>query len=221
MTTDAQPAQVYIHVPFCRSRCPFCRFSAGFPDASFSPEPAPVRDVVEKTIADILAFDFSGSRVAGITIGGGTPTILSAELIRGLISAVLASSRTRGAPDEIGYISLEVHPLDAGVNFLSALREAGARRASLGAQSFSARQLLLLGRRVTAEQNLIAFESLRSAGFDNVNIDILLGHPGSDPGSVLADLDTVLRLSPEHVALNTFYGWFEREIGRASCRERV
>lgn len=189
------PLSLYIHVPWCVRKCPYCDFNshgvgrnAELPEASY----------LEALIADLEA-DLplvAGRPLVSIFIGGGTPSLLSAGFYERLLQAV--ASRLALADDI--EITLEANPGTLERGRFAGYRAAGINRLSLGVQSFQDAQLAALGRIHGGDDAVAAVEEARQAGFDNLNLDLMHGLPQQTPALALADLDQALSLSPEHLS---------------------
>ncbi len=194
---------IYVHIPFCLKKCPYCAF------ASVAVDRIPQDEYIAALIAelDLKAVELPADRVATVFLGGGTPSMLSAGAIGRLLEAL---DRVWGM-DGDAEISIEANPETVHLQWASDVRTAGINRISLGAQTFSDRLLAGLGRIHSAGRTIEAYDDLRAAGFDNLNLDIIYGIPEQTRPEVLADLDQVCRLAPEHVSAYMF----QHEIGTA------
>jgi oxygen-independent coproporphyrinogen-3 oxidase len=186
-------AGIYIHVPFCRSRCSYCDFATG------AYEGALAERYVGALAREIEAFGRVEGRAAVDTVyfGGGTPSLLT----RGQVSRVLDAVRGRFDVDERAEVTLEMNPGTVTPAHLRALREAGVNRASFGAQTFDDRELKRLGRTHTSDDTRRTLEDLRAAGFDNISFDLIAGLPAQTLGAWGRNLEEALRLRPEHLSL--------------------
>jgi oxygen-independent coproporphyrinogen-3 oxidase len=186
------PLSLYIHVPWCVRKCPYCDFNshelrAGIPEAQY----------VEALIADLessLPLVW-GRRVVSIFIGGGTPSLLSGEAMEHLLQAV----RTRLTVQPDAEITLEANPGTAEAARFTAYRAAGINRLSLGIQSFDDRHLRTLGRIHDAAE---AREAVRLAAlhFERFNLDMMYGLPGQSLAEALTDAETALSFTPRHLS---------------------
>ncbi len=162
---------LYIHIPFCLSKCPYCTFHSvtdrGRKGAYLG---AAVREMA--LYADLfLSFDT-------IYLGGGTPSLLSIPEMETLFDAV----RRTFAVDPGAEISVEVNPADVDVSWLTALLGLGVNRLTIGVQSFDNGVLAFLGRRHDAKRAIASIDEARQAGFENIGIDLIYAVPGQDPG---------------------------------------
>ncbi|MEQ6917871.1 radical SAM family heme chaperone HemW [Halomonas aquatica] len=194
-STDLPPLSLYVHVPWCVRKCPYCDFNShGVGRSADLPEAAYLDALVADLEGDLpLA---AGRELVSIFIGGGTPSLMSAGFYQGLLQAV--ASRLPLAPDI--EITLEANPGTLERGRFAGYRAAGINRLSLGVQSFQDAQLSALGRIHGGDDALAAVDEARRAGFDNLNLDLMHGLPGQTPALALADLDQALSLSPEHLS---------------------
>lgn len=192
---DGRPLGIYLHAPFCVSHCTYCDFYT----RAYAGE-GPLGRFAEALVAEIgvsaAALEIAGRRVDSIYFGGGTPSLLEAAQI----SRLLAALRSVFAVEPGVEVSLEANPESVGTEKLEAFRRAGVNRLSLGVQSFAPAILASLGRAHIAERAAQAFEEARSAGFDNLSLDLMLALPGQSPEIVREDLRQVLALRPDHVS---------------------
>ena len=179
---------LYVHVPFCDKRCDYCDF------VTFSDRPN-VIDPYLNALDRELAFH-TGTSIKTLFIGGGTPTALSAEQIARLMSSI----RGRLDLSPLVEATVEANPESATSDRLSAYREGGINRLSIGLQTTNDETLARLGRLHDFDGFLRAYGGARSAGFENVNIDLMFGLPGQTMADWQTTLDRVIDLRPEHVS---------------------
>ncbi|HWS86535.1 MAG TPA: radical SAM family heme chaperone HemW [Pyrinomonadaceae bacterium] len=186
-------AGVYIHVPFCRSRCSYCDFATGAFEAALA------AGYVGALAREIESFESEGARAEVNTVyfGGGTPSLLTPSQV----SRVLGAVRGKFETDADAEVTLEMNPGTVTPEHLLALREAGVNRASFGAQTFDDRELKRLGRTHTAADARRTFRDLRAAGFDNISLDLIAGLPRQTLARWERNLDEALALRPEHLSL--------------------
>jgi len=191
-------AGIYIHVPFCRSRCSYCDFATGAYEGALAERyvRALAREIgsFDRGVGDEV--DTSGE-VDTVYFGGGTPSLLTPEQVARVLEAV--GRRFRVRPD--AEVTLEMNPGTVTGEHLSALRDAGVNRASFGAQTFDERELKRLGRTHTADDTRRTFELLRESGFRNVSFDLIAGLPAQTLAAWRRNLEEALRLRPEHLSL--------------------
>ena len=183
---------LYVHIPFCLRKCRYCDFLSA-PQTDIDREryvKALIREI--KTQKDCPA----GRPVDTVFFGGGTPSVLSADQIGRIIDALREVFLI--LPD--AEVSLETNPGTADFEKLSAFKEAGINRLSMGVQSMHDEELRLLGRIHTADQALEAFKTARAAGFDNINIDLMSALPGQTFDSWADSLRQAVEWRPEHIS---------------------
>jgi len=183
---------LYVHVPFCRTRCRYCDFyRVG--------ENRPRMDRFLAALArEIDAWTgLHGRAVESVFLGGGTPSLLAPAEVAAIVER-LARRFAFAADVEI---TAEANPSDLDAERLRALRHAGVNRLSLGVQSFVGRELELLGRRHGAERAARGIGEARDAGFDNLSLDLMVGIPAQSDGSFAASLARAIDLAPDHVSL--------------------
>jgi putative oxygen-independent coproporphyrinogen III oxidase len=195
-------AGIYIHIPFCRTRCSYCDFATG------AYEHALAETYVSALIKEITAWGEVKDPAAIDTIyfGGGTPSLLSPAQIERILKAVYAHFHVLEGAE----ITLEINPasvtgaqVDAELSHekLRRLRTAGINRASFGAQTFDNRELKLLGRTHDSAQISETFRALRDADFANINFDLIAGLPGQSLQVWNRNVAAALQLRPEHLSL--------------------
>ena len=187
-----RPAGIYIHIPFCRTRCSYCDFATGTYESTLA------KRYVRATTDEIRAFSLSAdaNRVNTIYFGGGTPSLLSPLQVAQILEAV----RQRFHVEEDAEVTMEMNP---GTVTLKALREfqaLGVNRASFGAQTFDDLELKRLGRTHTSADVRHTFSLLREAGFTNISFDLIAGLPNQSLLNWSRNLDQALKLRPEHLS---------------------
>jgi oxygen-independent coproporphyrinogen III oxidase len=186
------PAGIYIHIPFCKSRCSYCDFATGLYQADFAETyvEALIRDIRTTRNAEALL------SVDTIYLGGGTPSMLSPAQIERILSAVRESFTVEPAVE----ITMEINPGSVTATSLREFRQVGINRASFGAQTFDDGELARLGRAHTSADTLQTFQSLREAGFGNVSFDLIAGLPGQTLSGWKENVERSLDLKPEHLS---------------------
>ena len=184
---------IYIHIPFCTSKCSYCSFNS-YAGLQHLHDPY-VRALTREIVGSASKAD--GVQVTSIYVGGGTPTVLSIELVERILRTCRESHWV--APD--AEVTLEANPGTVDAASLTQLRSLGVNRISLGVQSFNEEMLSILGRVHTADQARDAYLSARSVGFRSINIDLIYGLPSQSLQQWSADLDEALDLKPDHLSL--------------------
>ncbi|MBQ2541072.1 MAG: radical SAM family heme chaperone HemW [Paludibacteraceae bacterium] len=180
-------AGVYIHIPFCASRCKYCDFYS----TTLLHRRTEYVNVLLREI-DERREEIDKEPIRTIYFGGGTPSQLPTTDIARLIEAIGA--------DKTEEITVEVNPGDVTTDYLRAIRSAGVNRLSIGIQSFHDERLQLIGRRHTADDARRAVRLIREAGFGNLSLDLIYGLPGQTMEEWQDDLDELLRIAPEHLS---------------------
>lgn len=183
---------IYIHVPFCKTKCTYCNFNF----VINYPKSLPKR-YYDALLKEIECFKEKATEVDSIYFGGGTPSIVPAEHIQ----TILARCRDRFDVLEVSEITLEINPGTLTPEKARAYRRMGVNRASLGVQAFNDAQLRSVGRDHTTLEAIQSYALLRKQGFENINIDLILGLPGQSDASWTTNLETVRRLRPNHVSI--------------------
>lgn len=187
------PLGLYIHLPWCIRKCPYCDFNS-----HHSPAVLPEQAYLSALLAELARYEaaYSYRPLESIFFGGGTPSLFSAGFIQRLLDAVARRWNLAGDIE----ITLEANPGTVETGRFLGFREAGVNRLSIGIQSFDETSLVRLGRIHGREQALRAVDTAVSAGFSNFNLDLMFGLPGQSQMQGLADLDTALSLSPPHLS---------------------
>lgn len=182
---------IYVHIPFCRHKCPYCDFVSGVVDSQTR------KEHLEMLTREIEQSRWKASRAGTLFLGGGTPSYLEHEEMSGLLQTLRSNFDLRPAVER----TLEANPGTLDSHKLERFLELEFNRLSLGVQSLNNRLLRTLGRTHTAEQALQAYRSARAAGFENINLDAMFGIPGQSLSEWRTDLESVLELRPEHISL--------------------
>ncbi len=189
---EALPLSLYVHVPWCVRKCPYCDFNSHQARGDI-----PEDDYVAALIADLEAALplVWGRRVSSIFFGGGTPSLLSGAALEKLLVAI----RMRIVVLPEAEISLEANPGTVEAEKFAAFRRAGVNRLSLGIQSFDTDHLRALGRIHDGDEARRAIETA-AAHFDNFNLDLMYGLPGQSVGQAMQDLACALAFAPPHLS---------------------
>lgn len=203
MTAENSPLQLpplslYIHIPWCIRKCPYCDFN------SHTTELIPEQDYIKALQQDLISELEGGEQrpLQSIFIGGGTPSLFSAESI----AQILFFTRQHLDFAENIEITLEVNPGSAEQEKFYGYRRAGVNRLSIGIQSFNETHLQALGRVHNQQEALCAAASARQAGFDNFNLDLMHGLPQQTREQALEDLHQAIALQPSHLS------WYQLTI---------
>ncbi len=213
---------LYVHVPFCTSKCPYCDFNSvpvSDPSTdSFDEEPY-IKSITSEfdTVLEVLGRD--SFNPVSLYFGGGTPSLLTPESITRVIEHV----KKRGGTG-MAEVTLEANPESVSTQKLAGYLEAGVNRLSIGVQSFNDAELKCLGRPHTVKEALAAFEAARNVGFENIGIDLIFALPGSELADWKESLAKAVELAPEHISLygltiedgTGFHAVYGSSAGRAS-----
>ncbi|MCW5970548.1 MAG: radical SAM family heme chaperone HemW [Blastocatellales bacterium] len=186
-------AGIYIHIPFCASRCHYCNFATGGYEAELATR------YVAALASEIRRCNLAASLRAADTIyfGGGTPTTLSITQFAEILDAcrdvfdIAADSE----------ITAEANPGSVSSNYLAGLRDLGVNRLSFGVQSFADDELSMIGRAHNAMEARNAVAEARAAGFDNVSIDLIAGLPEQKMDTWRRNIDEAFALGPDHLSV--------------------
>lgn len=184
------PAGVYIHIPFCRSRCSYCDFATGIYQGELAER------YVRALLTEIASSAHARNLVETIYFGGGTPSLLTSSQLE----RILVALHDRFAVDRDSEITVEMNPGTVTRDQLRAFRDLGVNRASFGAQTFDDAELAKLGRSHTSADTLKTFHELRAAGFTNVSFDLIAGLPGQTLAGWQRNIEQSLALQPEHLS---------------------
>lgn len=187
MEKISKSAGLYLHIPFCKKKCPYCDFYSITDLSLIQPFVRALKKEMELSGNTTLHFDT-------IYIGGGTPSVLGPEEIFLLIDT--ARGQFDFLPDV--EITLEINPGTVNMSGLKAYRDAGINRISIGVQSFETLNLEFLGRIHSERDAALAVNWARDAGFDNIGLDLIYGIPGQSPEAWIQDLKRAVEFEPEH-----------------------
>src|SRR5215211_5966466 len=183
-------AGLYVHVPFCSSRCSYCDFATGL----FQSELA--ERYVRGLVQEIRTSRHTGASVDTVYFGGGTPSLLAPSQLERILVSLYDSFQIEAGAE----ITLEINPGSATPEKLRAFQSLGVNRASFGAQTFDDAELAKLGRSHNSADALRTFADLRDAGFANVSFDLIAGLPGQTLSGWQNNIKQALDLSPEHLS---------------------
>ena len=204
-------AGIYVHIPFCASRCAYCDF---FSTLKLEQAGAPY---VEALVAEarLRRDELRGEAVSTLYLGGGTPSQLPLPLLQRLVEGLRSTFDLTGVEE----FTIEANPDDVTHEWCAALPALGVNRVSMGVQSFEDDILRAIGRRHTAQQAVDAVSCLRAAGIHNISIDLIYGLPGQTVASWTESVRQTVALEPQHISA---YGltyeegtrlWLQRERG--------
>lgn len=179
---------LYIHIPFCESRCIYCAF--------YSTTHLALRDDYVSALVQEMAIREAGSKICTIYLGGGTPSQLSTDQLRKLLYNINKVYNVEHNAE----ITIECNPDDINEKYAEELADMGFNRVSLGAQTFSDERLQLIKRRHSAIQVDNAIMMLRKAGMRNISIDLMFGFPNETLADWECDIKHAISLKPQHIS---------------------
>ncbi|MCY3751137.1 MAG: radical SAM family heme chaperone HemW [Gammaproteobacteria bacterium] len=194
------PLSLYVHLPWCVRKCPYCDFNSHeIKNGSF-----PEHEYVDALVRDLefSAGLFQGREPVSVFLGGGTPSVMSPGAIGAILEAVDAVSGLSGTAE----ITLEANPGTADSERFAAYRNLGVNRLSIGVQSFKDAGLAAIGRIHDGDEAVSAVETAVGAGCSNINIDLMYGLPGQTVADAMADLAAAVSLEPVHIS------WYQLTI---------
>ena len=194
------PLSLYIHLPWCIKKCPYCDFNSHAINSEAFPEEAYVNALIKDLESELPRI--WGRPIVSIFIGGGTPSLFSAEAINRLMAAL----RERLTFYHNTEITMEANPGSAEADRFKAYRESGINRLSIGVQSFNDKKLKSLGRIHNSAEALSAIAMAKDAGFDEINIDLMFGLPGQSIDEAMYDLEVAVEQQPTHIS------WYQLTI---------
>ena len=181
-------AGLYIHIPFCKSRCIYCGF--------YSTTDIQLRQRYVDAVCEELRMRPSSDVVSTIYLGGGTPSQLTITQLHQLFETIYIYNKVEKGAE----ITIEMNPDDVTAEYAAALQELGVNRVSMGAQTFSNNRLHFLHRRHHAEQVTLAVKTLRQAGIQNISVDLMYGFPDELMSDWEEDVCKALELDVEHLS---------------------
>jgi oxygen-independent coproporphyrinogen-3 oxidase len=187
-----QPIGLYVHVPFCASKCAYCDF------ASYAGREADIPRYVDAVVREITRRGAeTGNRKANtVFLGGGTPSLLTEFQVTRILDALFGAFSVEASAE----ITCECNPGTLTKSFAQALHNAGVNRLSLGAQARQSRLLHRIGRIHAWAQVIASVTTARHAGFENINLDLMFGLPSQTVSDVRETLEAALAISPTHLS---------------------
>jgi len=191
--TALPPLSLYIHVPWCVRKCPYCDFNS-----HKSPDELPEHAYIDALIRDLEQElpAVWGRTIQTIFIGGGTPSLFSAEAYERLFSALRALLPFSPQVE----ITLEANPGTFEAQRFADYLDLGINRLSVGVQSFNNKSLTALGRIHDSKQAITAIETAHKVGFENFNLDLMFGLPHQTEQTARSDVETAISLAPSHIS---------------------
>ena len=186
---------IYIHIPFCMQKCLYCDF------VSYINKSECVKEYINCMIKEIQSYDFKKYNITTIYIGGGTPSFIESDYIKEIINVIqnkLEKNDTRWEDIEI---TIEVNPGTVTLEKLNDYKTVGINRISLGLQATQDRLLKQIGRIHNYKDFLEAYELLKRVGFNNINVDLMIGLPNQSIKDLKESLEKIIKLTPNHISV--------------------
>ncbi|HUR16306.1 MAG TPA: radical SAM protein, partial [Candidatus Limnocylindrales bacterium] len=193
--TSRHPVALYVHFPFCLSICPYCDFVVYAGRAAKGPD-ARIDRFVQAVVREIGLRGVPGSALRSVYLGGGTPSLMSSQQVADVLQVADAAF---GIADD-AELTIELNPGPDERGQLAAFRAAGINRVSIGAQSLDPGELRRLGRRHSPADVATTVVAARSAGFDNISLDLLYDVPGQTIAAWRDTLRGAIAMEPEHIS---------------------
>ena len=207
------PLSLYIHIPWCIKKCPYCDFNSHAVKAD-TPEAAYIDALLNDLAKDLQRYAITRP-ISSIFIGGGTPSLFSPESINRLLRGIEQQVTLKTDIE----ITLEANPGTFESHKFAEFRALGINRLSIGVQSFNDKLLKKLGRVHSAHEAVIAAEISHQSGFENFNLDLMFGLPDSSPEDSKTDVATAISLKPTHISFyqltlepNTYFHKFPPQL---------
>ena len=186
---SAKTPGLYIHIPFCLSKCPYCDF---YSSTTISSLPC----FLDGLFKEMKRYRHQFDPFDTVYIGGGTPSLLNLQQLESILKRIRENFSLISNPE----ITIETNPADLNPSYLESMREIGINRINIGVQSFNQKVLSFLGRRHSVKHVFSAIEESRKAGFRNVGLDLIYGVPTQDIDLWLDTLRQAIAFSPEHIS---------------------
>ena len=186
---------IYIHIPFCKQKCYYCDF------VSFSNKEEYIEKYVETVKREIDSYDLSNYNITTIYIGGGTPSRIPSEKIQEILEKIkqkISENQTRWEDIEI---TIELNPGTVEEEKNKKYKEIGINRLSIGLQSTNNKLLKEIGRIHTFEDFKNTYNLVKKVGFENINVDLMIGLPNQTISDVKESLNEIIKLNPTHVSV--------------------
>ena len=191
---------IYIHIPFCKSKCAYCDF-VSFPNIKEKEEQY-ISSVIKEIQNEDWEYINKNYQVTTIYIGGGTPSFIDAKSIKKIVDSLKSKIKNLdNNKDSNIEITMEMNPGTVTQEKLEVYKNTGINRVSIGLQTTNNNLLKQIGRIHTFEQFLDTYKMLKEAGFDNINVDLMLGLPNQTIEDLKQSIEEVLKLEPNHISV--------------------
>ena len=186
---------IYIHIPFCKQKCYYCDF------VSFSNKEEYIEKYVETLKREIDSYDLSNYNITTIYIGGGTPSRIPSEKIQEILEKIRQKISGNQIKWEDIEITIELNPGTVDEEKIKKYKEIGINRLSIGLQSTNNKLLKEIGRIHTFEDFKDTYNTVKKVGFENINVDLMIGLPNQTISDVKESLNEIIKLNPTHVSV--------------------
>ena len=189
------PLSLYIHIPWCEKKCPYCDFNSHDNQQHFD-ESAYIHALLADLDQDLILFKSASQKpIKSIFIGGGTPSLFSPKAYKKLLNHINDRLNIHEAE-----ITLEANPSSSEQAKFVGYLEAGINRLSIGTQSYNPLMLSIIGRAHNQQEAMKAADSAIAAGFDNINLDIMFALPKQTLQQAIEDIEQAIQFSPQHIS---------------------
>ncbi len=196
---EQPPLSLYIHIPWCIKKCPYCDFNSHQVNGSFE-EDKYTNKLYDDFLVELNRLGDENRELQSIFIGGGTPSLFKGDSFHFLLTRIKSHLKFSGNIE----ITIEANPGAVDSEKFRAYFDAGINRISLGVQSFDDKYLSKLGRIHTSGDAIKSIEVAKSAGFENINLDIMHGLPEQSIEAAVEDLRIAIEQSPSHISWYQF-----------------
>lgn len=186
---------IYIHIPFCKSKCYYCDFT------SYTNRGEQIEEYIQEVISEMGQYDLSNYHITTIYIGGGTPSFINEKYIQKLLQELqkrLAKNQTKWEDIEI---TIEINPGTITEQKLQTYQKIGINRISIGLQTTNNKLLKQIGRIHTYQEFLEAYQLVKETGFKNINVDLMIGLPNQTIQDIKQSLEEIEKLQPNHISV--------------------
>ena len=185
---------IYIHIPFCKQKCNYCDF------ISYTNKCEKIENYIECLEKEIDKFDYRNYNVTTIYIGGGTPSYIDSKYIKQIMNSIYKKLQLEKNELKEVEITIEVNPGTVTKGKLQDYKDVGINRISIGLQCVQDRLLKILGRIHTFEDFINTYNLAKEVGFENINVDLMLGFPDQSIEDIKESLNQIIKLNPNHVS---------------------
>lgn len=186
---------IYIHIPFCKSKCYYCDF------VSYTNQGSQVESYMKEVRQELEQYDVSNYNVTTIYIGGGTPSLIDEKYIKQLLEELKAKLINNETKFEAIEITIEINPGTITKQKLEQYKKSGINRISIGLQSTNDILLKQIGRIHNYAEFLEAYQLVKETNFENINIDVMIGLPNQTIQDIKKTLEEIKKLNPNHVSV--------------------